>query len=752
MTRNSHPRTYLLRTVREILVVILIILFAMPVTADNLAARAAATGLPGAITLATEMTLKCALAGIPFGGAKGAIYVDSSKLSKKELERLTRAYVQALLEDDINAIGPLKDIPAPDIGTNAEIMAWFADEYRKILAESGEIDEIASLIPAHDPLRAVVTGKPVDQGGCEGRTEATGRGLFYSIVDSYRRLEPDKYQGRSDSEIINSKIIAFQGYGNVGSYGARICREAGAKVTALWNVVKGENCIIYNEDGIDLDELDKWIEAEKNRIEWHTSTRPRDIDLRGFIGKERDLTEEEFWSLKVNILAPCATGEQITREVAELIQADMIAEGANGPTTPEGDKILIEKGVTVIPDILANQGGVIVSYLEWLQNLQPIEEKWTYEKIVGRLRERMRQNINEVFDYQEAEGREFTLRQAAMAMALMDIADAELARNPELRQIANGRSYDPNYSAGRPLRTIEECNLVITSGKMSPETIGQEERRYKDMLRETALDIKAYFDGVQGRKVVLVAGPLTVGKQGVAKRLARYLSESSQKAHYFDYDVRENQEIGLLDDLLAGEEREISEYVDGQTIKKLIKLADDDILIIEGSLALTDECFELTDEAHCYPFFITMLADFKLPGNWPLMSADLQLAMEILDTRRREGKENFSGAKVINNWPENREKQVRIVHPTWSRAKHTLNTWMTATLMVIKSQQHIFDEIDETKLDNNGRRLLERLRMILDAVKGPVSVENIPGILPVMQVLSGNVSEPARVTLPEKSS
>lgn len=270
--------------------------------------------------LSIWMTFKCSVTGIPYGGGKGGIIVDPKTLSTAELERLCRGYVDAIYP----VIGEKKDIPAPDVNTNGQIMAWMADEYMKLSGDSS---------------MGVFTGKPVELGGSLGRTRATGLGISIILGEAL------KTQGKD----IKSSAIAIQGFGNVGSFTAKCAHDMGAKVVAIaeWNV------ILYNENGLDIDQLLAYRNDNKTLI--------------GFPGAT-EITADKFWALDVDAILPCAMENAITREIAETIKTKLIVEGANGPTTLDADEYLKSHGMTVIPDILANAGGVTVSYFEWVQN------------------------------------------------------------------------------------------------------------------------------------------------------------------------------------------------------------------------------------------------------------------------------------------------------------------------------------------------------------------------------------------------
>lgn len=280
------------------------------------------------VALATWMTFKCSLVDIPFGGAKGGIKVDPTQLSESELERLTRRYTYEI----INFIGPNIDIPAPDVNTDAKIMSWIMDTYSVFKGYT-------------EP--AVVTGKPLYIGGSKGRKEATGKGV--SVVTR----EILKYFG----EDVKGKSVAIQGFGNVGSHAALFLYEMGARIVAISDHTGG----IYSENGLPVERMYELQNSSKRYIPIN------DMVDKLSVGGQR-ITNEELLTLDVDILVPAALENQITGEIAPKVKARYIIEGANGPTTPEADEILFSKGVKVIPDILANAGGVVVSYLEWVQD------------------------------------------------------------------------------------------------------------------------------------------------------------------------------------------------------------------------------------------------------------------------------------------------------------------------------------------------------------------------------------------------
>src|SRR6185436_15038789 len=273
--------------------------------------------------LAMWMTWKCALADLPYGGAKGGVAIDPKKLSRPELERLTRRYAAEIFP----LIGPDKDVPAPDVGTDAQVMAWIMDTYSQ---------QVGYAIPG------VVTGKPLSIGGSLGREEATGRGVVDVVLEAMRNLNLQ----------VDKSTVVVQGFGNVGSNTARILAEAGAKIIAVSDKDGG----IYSAKGLDIPELLRRYREKGQSL--------RECKMGEVI------TNEELLALECTVLVPAALSEQITQANASKVSCRILAEGANGPTTLEADQILIDKGVFIIPDILANSGGVIVSYFEWVQDAQ----------------------------------------------------------------------------------------------------------------------------------------------------------------------------------------------------------------------------------------------------------------------------------------------------------------------------------------------------------------------------------------------
>ena len=327
--------------------------------------------------LAMWMTWKCALADLPYGGAKGGVAVDPKQLSRAELQRLTRRYASEIFP----LIGPDQDVPAPDVGTDAQVMAWIMDTYSQ---------QVGYSVPG------VVTGKPLSIGGSLGREEATGRGVVYVTLEALRRLNLN----------IRNTTVAIQGFGNVGSHTARIMHESGARVIAVSDVQGG----IYNSSGFDVPTL-----LSRYR---ETGRSLKDTKLGDHI------TNDELLQLDCTVLVPAALSEQITERNASKLRCRILAEGANGPTTLEADRIVQDKGIFVIPDILANSGGVIVSYFEWVQDAQRFF--WKAADIQDRLRDLMTSAFQRTIEF--ASSKRTSMRMAALMSGIDKVAQAHLHR------------------------------------------------------------------------------------------------------------------------------------------------------------------------------------------------------------------------------------------------------------------------------------------------------------------------------------
>ncbi|MCD6568943.1 Glu/Leu/Phe/Val dehydrogenase [bacterium] len=324
------------------------------------------------IALSTLMTLKCSVAGLPFGGGKGGVVVNPRELNPEELEQLSRGYARAISE----YIGEWKDIPAPDVNTDSRIMSWMLDEYEKIIKRKSP---------------SAFTGKPINRGGSLGRTEATGRGGVISLLTLLEYLENKKYN-----------TVAIQGYGNVGYHFAKIAQEKGFKIVAVSDSKGG----IYNADGLDV----VAVKEHKNKTG----------SVKGFPGA-KDISNEELLTSEVDILVPAALENVITDKNAADIRAKIIVEMANGPITEKAYSILQRRGIITIPDIVANSGGVIVSYFEWAQGLSGYW--WTEEEVNRKLEKQIKNSF--VWVYRFSQDNDIDLKDAAVAVALRRIVEAQ---------------------------------------------------------------------------------------------------------------------------------------------------------------------------------------------------------------------------------------------------------------------------------------------------------------------------------------
>ena len=323
--------------------------------------------------LSIWMTIKCCVAGIPYGGGKGGITLDPRDYSEAELERISRAYAEAISP----LIGEKIDIPAPDVNTNGKIMSWMVDAYENIVKKSAP---------------GVFTGKPVEFGGSLARTEATGYGVNFAAVQALEKLGKD----------VKGATYAIQGFGNVGYHTGYYAHKAGAKVVAVSTV----DVAIYNENGLDMEALFK------------------EYQVNGFItnkaGYGKEISNAELLALDVDVLAPCALENQLTSENAGKVRAKIVVEGANGPTTPEADAILRQNGVLVVPDILANCGGVVVSYFEWVQNLQGYY--WEFDEVQEKETVVLRRAFRDIWNL--AQEYDVDLRTASYMMSIRRVEKA----------------------------------------------------------------------------------------------------------------------------------------------------------------------------------------------------------------------------------------------------------------------------------------------------------------------------------------
>ena len=330
--------------------------------------------------LAAWMTFKCAVVNIPYGGGKGGIVCDPTKLSDRELRAMTRRFTAAIAP----LIGPEVDIPAPDVGTNATVMGWMMDTY--------------SMLKGHT-VPGVVTGKPIDLGGALGRNEATGRGVMFTVKNILKKMNLP----------VEGTDVVVQGMGNVGSVTAKLLHEEGMKVIAVSDVSGG----LYDPNGLDIPAIEAYITAKRGNL-------LSGLELKG----ATRISNDELLTLKTTVLVPAALENQINGSNADKIQAKLIVEAANGPTSSEADEILKKRGIQVVPDILANAGGVVVSYFEWVQNIQSVS--WTEAEVNSKLKDIMDRAFASVWDITQE--KQTTLRMGAYLIAVKRVVDAKKAR------------------------------------------------------------------------------------------------------------------------------------------------------------------------------------------------------------------------------------------------------------------------------------------------------------------------------------
>jgi glutamate dehydrogenase len=329
--------------------------------------------------LSAWMTFKCSVAGIPYGGGKGGIIVDPREMSKGEIERMSRKFVELISP----VIGERTDVPAPDVNTTPEIMGWMVDEYCKLAGES----KIGTF-----------TGKPLAIGGSLARFEATGYGVALMMKEAFRVKDID----------MKDATVSVQGFGNVGRFAALYAQQMGAKVVAVSDV----SCTLIDENGLDIAAIYDYVNLSESKNM-----------IKGFTGA-RELDRDAIYDVKVDLFAPCALENSITSETVKRVDAKIVVEGANGPTTPEADRILSERGVLLVPDILSNGGGVMVSYFEWVQNLQGYY--WGFDEVQEKQEIKMVNAFNDIYSLMEE--KHVTMRVAAFMMAIKRVADAMRAK------------------------------------------------------------------------------------------------------------------------------------------------------------------------------------------------------------------------------------------------------------------------------------------------------------------------------------
>ena len=608
--------------------------------------------------LSTDMTWKNAIVGVPFGGGKGGIAIDPDDFTMAEQERICRGYVRELLKADPRAIGVFDDVPAPDIGSKGYHMAWMRDEYEKIKGEASP---------------GVITGKPIKDGGSEGRTKATGQGIFYSTREAIKTFGEELEIGSDMTECSYS----FQGAGNVAFQAIKIFLENGCHNIQYMSDVSGG---IYMKDGINkelLEALEQYLSTE----EGEEQKLLEDFNYEGVEHVEGDVVLKA----KVDVLIPAARENEINVNNAGKIKAKLIVEGANGPTTPEADEILLENGTICVPDILANAGGVTVSYLEWVQNIQ--EEHWALEAVDKMLEGRMVAAFENVIKTSKAYRTD--LRTAAMYLGVMRTVDAEVAESINLRKrFRKERAYKSKIEYYSP-DTYKELNDLIARGKYSKLIKTLEKRSYRQ-LKRIAKNVSENFSS--GRGVVLVAGPVAVGKASYGENLKKELSRRRRDAKVMHMDNFHGPEevIRLLNGATLGVKNGEQYYSDNP--EEHLRLAENDILIVEGIEAFSDDILNTLREKDLpnYKIFINTAPSMKLRGNYPHTSLHARMLRDILD---RYLTENNRPSETLFNILRQRESSLDEIYGKWTIADETVEAYLPYELPILKRE--IWDILEE---------------------------------------------------------
>ncbi len=656
--------------------------------------------------LATEMSVKNAIAGLPYGGGKGGVAIDPKYLSIKELARLTRGYVEQCLKQDPNAFGALLDVPAGDIGTTSREMGWFADEflrikgsdlfdtdgYRDFLAKGDEkgkpYDETGMprlqfymkeyygkrhIDMSEGSLIATVTAKPEGKGGAVGRTPATGLGLYYVTRDALKIYGDRLGIGAS----VAQQRIAVEAYGNVGSYAARSFFDNGAKVMAIKEFIGRPVAVVATTDrGMDLNKLDKHLAeknadgtSKKNTVLTYVEAHPEDARL---------ATIEGFWSSDVTVLALCAKEKTVNKEIAALIKAKIISEGANGPLENDGsEQILLDKGAIILPDVATNDGGVAFSSLEWRAN--NIGESWPEVAGNGLMEDKV---VSAFYDISRvSESQKITLREAAYQIAISKIVDAMLAADPEL-----GNLFDETHPAyvmdagakrWRP-ETWQELRQ-IDSRKAKAALIDRADEVMNKKIDEIVSEALRDLPSKRG-SVILIGGPRAAGKPMLGANMLAKLRARGLKASILDMD---NQRMDDLTNVLRG--KKVPVLLEDGSRDGDLQLGTDEILIVNGYYALGDEILRRIHaiQGKAFPLIAYSSPDILLSNNWALTAYDVRLMRDTLSGLVVG--EEMSVQEVIRRWQLQRVSETEAVFATWKNAKRAINTYLPYELPFLKS-------------------------------------------------------------------
>jgi len=636
--------------------------------------------------LSLLMPLKCACVGLNLGGAKGGIRVNPRELSKRELALLSRGYVRGIYK----FIGPYKDIPAPDLGTNSLIMSWFEDEYIRILVENqdysslgGEeilvefskdfpfleeriknpvntpyLDKFLEIIEKNRLLPTFVlgafTGKRIEKGGSYVREEATALGVYFATAKVLELMGEVFTLKRT----LKNLRVAIQGYGNVGRNAAYIFSKAGAKVIGISTIEGG----LYNPKGLDLEDIDRYIEKYSA--------------LKGY-PKAQFITNEELLKLNTDVLIPAACENQITKENAPFIETPLIIEAANHPVTYEAEKILKERGIFIVPDIIANPGGVIVSSFEWIQNVEG--EKWEKITVEEMLREYIYSTVKEVLNL--GKEKKISLREASYILALRRIRDAQFPQEIKLT-----RGFVPY--------TVEVLNQIVEKKKFK-KFIENFEIAFSEKIEEIAswIEEKA-FRSRESPLIVFVYGAVCIGKYTVAERIRKVLENRGKKVKHYSID-RNTQEGFLL-------------LKEGYRVGK-INPKELDILIVSGA-SLNEELVNSVAKERRFSILCYLAPSLKLATKEPLVSVNLRLLRRLLEFKNK----NKNPLDAIRLHIAERTCYIGIYPLWWKEKDIAINCYNPYELIPFKKYAgEILRESHIKAKEENDTRSIKKIEHLL---------------------------------------
>ncbi len=802
-------------------------------------AKATAAGL------ATLMTVKNAVIGIPYGGGKGDIVIESGiarmikeyeiaameydkeakdannqnrredfKQAAEELRtkvrqlkaRIIRGFSRELTKK--KAVGTFIDVPAPDVGTGPEMMAWFMDEHLKVLTNKNKIHD--KVIQQHlstvedstvdDPTQTpyldeyirllkedtlgvlqgielgVITGKPVGKGGSEGRSKATGYGGFLALESMLKQfpevidMENDAV-GRSLSpktratlkKNISEMTIGLQGSGNVGEHFAWSVHNAGSKIT-LWQDV---SCTLYHPEGIDVEKLVEDLGRISNgRLAPFNTVSEEFLRETGTrIIKDKSF----FWTEHTNIKVPAAIENQIIASNAEKVNCEIILELANNPTSPQADEILKKNGMLIIPDILANVGGVTVSYFEWLQNIEG--RYWSEISVDRMLEERINNETKAVLRIAKKDKYDVDLRQAAFILSLARTTNAEIARSRRLRRIfKNGQKGRQPYREYGNLdldpETVEHLQQINRERKFE-EFIDRNEQRHTDQLKEIIKTVDGRFAKDQ-RGFVLVSGPMTGGKIMFSDRVARALDVPGRRAikldldlQFYDY-VAELRNSRLSEDEIHerkvkkmfefmqrlleanGEQLEIVVLENNELKKRKVQLRENDLLVIEGrealNTAMLDKKEGILRGEQVFSIFVNTAPNLKLAQNRPLTSLDIRIIRHILTYARVFGEDPID---ILRRWPRDRDYDLKYIYPNWKSADVTFNSYLAYELPVLKP--YIKPMLENALKRTQEANIIKALKHLLNILNGVPGV-NMDAYIPENSIARQFIGYPEKLS------